>query len=50
MKIGLNQPNGFNTHFAKDSSKYIDNKSDSKSNFVSNIQTSNTEKTNLTHT
>lgn len=32
MKIGLNQPNGFNTHFGKDSSKYIDNNSESKSN------------------
>lgn len=32
MKIGLNQPNGFQTHFAKDSSKYLDNNNESKSN------------------
>ena len=32
MKIGLNQPNGFQTHFAKDPSKYLDNNNESKSN------------------
>lgn len=50
MKIGLNQPNGFNTHFAKDTSKYLDNNSDSKSILLFNFQTSNTEETNSTHT
>lgn len=32
MKIGLNQPNGFTTHFAKDPYKYLDNNTESKSN------------------
>ena len=32
MKIGLNQPNGFNTHFGNDTSKYLDSKNESKSN------------------
>lgn len=32
MKISLNQPNGFQTHFAKDPSKYLDNNNESKSN------------------
>ena len=30
MKIGINQPNGFTTNFANDSSKYIDTKQPSK--------------------
>ena len=50
MKIGLNQPNGFNTHFAKDPSKYLDNNSESKSSFEFYTQILNTEKTNSTHT
>jgi len=31
MKISLNQPNGFNTHFGKDSSKYLESNIESKS-------------------
>lgn len=46
MKIGLNQPNGFTTHFAKDPSKYLDNNTDSKSNSHSNLKTLSIEETN----
>ncbi len=46
MKIGLNQPNGFSTHFAKDSSKYLDNNSESKSKASFYIQIFNTERIN----
>ena len=46
MKIGLNQPNGFTTHFAQDPSKYLDNNNESKSNSNFYIQTLNIEKIN----
>lgn len=46
MKIGINQPNGFTTHFGNDSSKYLDNNSESKSNLFFYTQTLNTEETN----
>lgn len=32
MKIGLNQPNGFSNHFAKDPYKYLDSNIEAKSN------------------
>ncbi len=46
MKIGLNQPNGFTSHFAKDTSKYLDTPSDSKSNFCPYSQILNTKEIN----
>ena len=46
MKIGLNQPNGFTSHFAKDTSKYLDTPSDSKSNSHLKPQISNTKEIN----
>jgi hypothetical protein len=46
MKIGINQPNGFTTHFGKDSYKYLDNNSESKSNEFFYTQTFNTGKIN----
>lgn len=46
MKIGLNQPNGFTTHFGKDPYKYLDNNTESKSNFHSISQILNIEETN----
>lgn len=39
MKISLNQPNGFNTHFAPSEHKYLDARSEST---PSPTQTSNT--------
>ena len=47
MKIGLNQPNGFQTHFAKDPSKYLEN-NESKSNINKyKIQIFNIKEINL---
>ncbi len=39
MKISLNQPNGFNTHFAPSEHKYLDARSESN---LPSIQISNT--------
>lgn len=38
MKISLNQPNGFNTHFAQDQYKYLDAKSESTITFNIDIE------------
>lgn len=46
MKIGLNQPNGFNTHFGKDPYKYLDNNTESKSNQHLIFQTLNIRNNN----
>jgi len=38
MKISLNQPNGFNTHFSQDQYKYLDAKSESTKFFIVDIE------------